>query len=354
MTQPMIEDARELSGWQPPFGVLSVYLRFDPGDRSGAWRTELRNGVERAIESAAEGAHARRMALRATARRLLDRFDGKELRPPPLGEAGFVEVSESGGRERWWGSATPPRAAAVTLGERPAVAPLVELCGRAGGCGIAVLSAERVRLLRFAEGQLHLLTEWELSITSGDWRERKAPSSGASGHDQYGERLEHNRRRFLAECGRLTGERLRGDGCDEVIAFGPKVDAECFQAGLGPTAMRAELGADADLISMPDGQLGEKVAAAVERLESERERELVTRALGGEKGGSRGAVGPQETEAALAEGRVEHLVLDADIGAPAEALVREALAGGAEITVVGNGLSELLESAEGVAAVLRY
>ena len=97
MTHPTIADARELSDWRPPFGVLSIYLRFDPGDRSGAWRTELRNGVERALESAGEAEHARRMAVRATARRLLDRFDGKELRPPPLGEAGFVELESAEG-----------------------------------------------------------------------------------------------------------------------------------------------------------------------------------------------------------------------------------------------------------------
>jgi hypothetical protein len=359
MTHPTLEDARELSDWRPPLGVVSIYLRFDPGDRSGAWRTELRNGVERALEPAAGGEHAQRMAVRETARRLLERYDGKELRPPPLGEAGFVEVSENGGRERWWGSAVPPRAATVTLGEQPAVAPLVELCGRGGGCGVAVLSAERVRLLRFAGGSLEPLEEWELSITSGDWRERKARSTSdygvsSSGHDQYEERLEHNRKRFLTECGRRACERLRGLGLGEVIAFGPKADAECFRAGLGSTAMQAELVDDADLISTPTGQLTAKVAAAVERLASERDRELVTRVLGEAQGGSRGASGLRETLEALEEGRVEHLAFDAAIGEPAEDLVRGALAGGTEVTVVRDGLADLLAPAEGVVALLRY
>jgi len=346
MTHPTLEDARELSDWRPPFGVVSVYLRFDPGDRSGAWRTELRNGVERALEPAAEAEHAQRMAVRETARRLLDRYDGKELRPPPLGEAGFVEVSENGGREHWWGSSVPPRAATVTLAEQPTVAPLVELCGRDGGCGVAVLSAERVRLLRFAGGTLEPLQEWELSITSGDWREREA--------DQYDERLEHNRKRFLGECGRRVCELLQEQSLGEVIAFGPKVDAEWFRAGLGSTAMQAELGEDSDLISLPTAQLTEKVVAAVARLAAERDRELVTRALGEAQGGSRGAAGLRETLEALGEGRVEHLAFAAGIGDPAEALVRGALGGGAEVTVVGDGLADLLAPAEGVVALLRY
>ena len=363
MTQPTLEDARELSDWRPPLGVVSVYLRFEPGDRSGAWRTELRNGVERALECAEDAEHAQRMAMRDTARRLLDRYDGKELRPPPLGEAGFVEVSEGAGRERWWGSAVPPMAATVTLAEQPTVAPLVELCGRNEGCGVALLSAERVRLLRFAAGHLEPLEEWELSIASGDWRERKARSASdpargqgvsSSGHDQYEERLEHNRKRFLTDCGRLSRARLQQQGLDEVIAFGPKVDAECFRAGLGSTPMQAELGGDADLISMPTTTLTETVAAAVERLATERDRELVTRAIGEAQGGSRGSSGLQETLEALGEGRVEHLAFDAGIGDPAEALVRGALAGGAGVTVVRNGLADLLEPAEGVAALLRY
>jgi len=363
MTHPTLEDARELSDWRPPFGVVSIYLRFEPGDRSGAWRTELRNGIERALEPVADGEHAQRMAVRETARRLLDRYDGKELRPPPLGEAGFVEVSENGGREHWWGSSVPPRAATVTLAEQPTVAPLVELCGRGGGCGVAVLSAERVRLLRFAGGILEPLEEWELSITSGDWRERKASSASdparghgvsSSGHDQYEERLEHNRKRFLGECGRRVCELLGEQKLGEVIAFGPKVDAEYFRAGLGATAMQVELGDAADLISLPTAQLTEKVVATVERLASERDRELVTRALGEAQGGSRGAVGLRETLEALGEGRVEHLAFAAGIGDPAEALVRGALGGGAEVTVVGDGLADLLEPAEGVVALLRY
>ena len=103
------------------------------------------------------------------------------------------------------------------------MAPLLDLCGHGAGRAVALLSSERVRLLRCAEGALEELEDWELSITSLDWRERKSQSTNnparaqgvsSSGHDQFGERLDHNRQRFLAECGGLVAQRLEEDGLD--------------------------------------------------------------------------------------------------------------------------------------------
>ncbi len=363
MASPMLEDARKLSDWRPRLGVVSVYLHFDPADRGRAWRTELRNGVDGVLKSTKDADHEHKVALRETARRLLERFETKDVRPPPRGEAGFLEVSREVGSERWWETGVAPASSTVLLADQPAVVQLVDLCHRTRGCGVALVSAERVRLLRFDAGDLEQVEEWELSITSGDWRERKSRSSpdpsraqgvSSSGHDQYDERLEHNRRRFLAECGHLTGERLKELGLGAVLYFGLPPEVAGFCAGLTSIPLQAELGTETDLISAPTGQLVDEVSAAVERVVGERERQVVERALEQAHGGSRGATGLQETMEALGEGRVEHVAFDPAIGAPAEALVRSALAGGSEVTVVGNGSAELLAPAEGVAAILRY
>jgi hypothetical protein len=362
-SHPTLEDARELSEWRPPLGVISVYLAFDPGDRRGKWRIEMRNGIDRAVELAEDGDHDRKIAVRETAKRLLDHFDEGVVRPPPRGEAGFLEVSEREGRERWWGTGVAPVLPAVVLTDRPVVTELVDLCRRGEGSGVALLSAERVRLLRFAEGDLEEIDEWQLTIASPGWRERKAQRTpnparaqgvSSSGHDQYDERLEHNRRRFLAECGRLAGERLRESGLREVVAFGPRPDAEAFWKGLGSTQMRSELGGEDDLISVPRGELIDEVSAAIARLWVERDRGFVERALEQARGGNHGATGLQETMEALDERRVEHLAFDPAIGDSTEALVRGALASDAEITIARDGVAELLEPAEGVTAILRY
>ncbi|HEX3736678.1 MAG TPA: VLRF1 family aeRF1-type release factor [Solirubrobacterales bacterium] len=363
MAHPSFEDARRLSDWQPPLGVVSVYLGFDPADRGGAWRTELRNGLDALQEAAKDADHERRVALRAVARRIAERFEDGDHRPPPRGAAGFVEVVEKGGTEHWWGTGAAPQASAcVELGERPTLAPLVDLACRGERRGIAIVSLEQVRMLLFAEGELSELEHWELELMSLDWRERKVrtggdPSggrSGPSGKDEYGDRLDHNRHKFLGEAGALVGRALEARGIGRGLAFGPANDLESFEAGLNAPQVKLAVGGDADLISTPIGKLHETVAEAVENADAERESRLVAGALEEARGGSRGATGRQEVGEAVGEGRVERLVLDAGIGADAESLVRGALAVSAKITVVHGAAAEALAPAEGVAAILRY
>jgi Bacterial archaeo-eukaryotic release factor family 10 len=364
MSEPTLEEAREVSEWRPPLGVLSVYLGFDPADRTGTWRTELRNALDAILESHKEADHANRVALRATAKRLIERFEDGDLRPPPRGEIGFVEVAEKEGIEHWWGTgAAPVAAACAEYAAEPVVAPLLALLCRGGARGVALVSAERVRLLRCAGGALEELEDWELSLFSLDWRERKSQSTNnpargqgvsASGHDQYGERLEHNRQRFLSECGALAGRPLEEHGLDEAIVFGPAKDAESFEHGFSAAKAKVVRGSDADLISTPTGKLNGVVTEAIERLDGERDQALVERALGEGKGGSRGSAGIQETKEALGEGRVDHLILDRALDGDVESLIRAAFAGSAQVTIVHDELAEPLAEAEGVAAILRY
>ena len=360
MAHPTFEDARRLSDWEPALGVVSVYLAFDPADRGGAWRTELRNGLDQLLEAAKDADHERRVALRAVAKRITERFEDGDHRPPPRGAAGFVEVAEKNGTEHWWGTGAAPQASAcVELGERPSLAPLVDLACRGEQRGIAIVSLERVRLLLFAEGELSELEDWELEVTSLDWRERKVRTDGGghagpSGKDEYGDRLDHNRHKFLGEAGTLVGKALEERGIGRALAFGPTVDLESFEAGLGAPKVKLGVGGEADLISTPTGQLRETVAAAVESADAERESRLVAAAMEEVRGGSRGASGLQDVGEAVAEGRVERLVMDAGLGAPAESLVRGGLAGSAKITVVHGAAAEALAAAEGAAAILRY
>jgi hypothetical protein len=364
MTQPTLEDARELSEWRPPLGVLSVYLGFDPADRGGAWRTELRNGLDVVLDAQKEAEHERRVALRATAKRLTERFEDGDLRPPPRGECGFVEVAEKEGTEHWFGTGAAPADARVAFGSEPVMAPLLELRGRGMARAIVLLSAERVRMLSCVEGAVEELEDWELTITSLDWRERKAQSTNnparaqgvsSSGHDQFDERLEHNRQRFLGECGGFVASRVAADGFGAAIAFGPPRDFESFAAAVSVPRVELIHGGEADLISAPKGKVGEVAVEALARLDEERDRAVVERAMAEVKGGGRGAGGPRETTEALAEGRVDHLVLDAAIDrAEAESLIRGALSSSAQVTLVRDDVAEPLAEAEGVAAILRY
>lgn len=361
-SRPTLEDARELLEWQPPLGLLSVYLRIDPADRSGAWRTELRNGLADALRSADSAEHEQRVALRATADRVAERFSDQELPPLPRGEAGFVEIAREPTAERWWSTHLAPRSSAsVYLADCPVLTPFLRLATRGGPRGIALVSAERMRLLEWEPGHLEELHNGELTLLSGDWRERKAPMSrdparaqgvSAAGRDQFDERLTENRHRFLKECGRLATEVATEREWAEVIAFSPPQYVDYLRAGFHSTAAELVLGGEVDLIAESVGQLFEPVEETIERRDAERDRELVERALEA-RGGAHGVAGAEETLAALEEARVEHLIVD-DARGESEPLVRRALETGARITPLSGEAADLLAPTDGVAALLRY
>jgi stalled ribosome rescue protein Dom34 len=125
-----------------------------------------------------------------------------------------------------------------------------------------------------------------------------------------------------------------------------------------------------NLIAAGRGEIEAHATAAVESLNRERELELVSRVFDEAKGGTRGALGAQETSQALAEGRVEHLLFDPerdyddapivaldgddeDVPVP-DRLVAAALATSARVTPVEGEAAERLSSTEGLAALLRY
>ena len=93
----------ELLDWRPEFGVLTVCVGMEPGDRSEGWLIELRNQLKGAVEPADDG-HDRGRGLRAAAQRVLDRFEGEEL-PSGRCQIGFCEVSDDRTARDLWSEA---------------------------------------------------------------------------------------------------------------------------------------------------------------------------------------------------------------------------------------------------------
>jgi peptide subunit release factor 1 (eRF1) len=358
-----LEELRRLADWAPPLGVISVYLALDPADRGGAWRTELRNGLTAVVNGDEALDHETTKALRATTERIAERFANHE-RSLPRGEVGFVEVSARPGAESWWTShLAPDTPVPVVFGARPLVAPFVDLLERGSPRGVALLSGERVRLLEWVPGRVEELHNWELTVFSRDWRERKAPRAtnparaqavSTSGHDQFEERLEENRHRFLGECGGLAARNASERDWAELLLFGAPEHRREFEQGISVSELRVQAADHADLISEQASRLAAPIGEAVERIEASTERKLAEHAIDEARGGSRGTVGAQETEAALAEGRVETLLFDASHAAGFEEMVRRALESGAGLVAVAGPGAEMLSGVEGVAAILRY
>jgi hypothetical protein len=377
---PDVEELRRLAGWAPPLGVVSVAVSADPGDRSEAWRLQLRDDLRAVVAAHSDDEHERRIAVRATAERLIDRF--VESAPPPARTmVGFAEVARDDGDGRWYGAELPLDRFPAAYGPRPRLAALVELVDIARRRTIVVLSSERVRILELVAGRSTELRDLELTTYEPSWRERKAqrprdPARGhatsSSGKDQFGQRLDANRERWLGQVAGDLATWAREEDRREILILGETHIAERFIHSLGSDLDAAPV-AEVDAISEPEHKIAERVTDALPELERTRQAAFVEQATDSARSGGRGALGLQETAQALGEGRVDRLLIDPErsfdpdpelaraIGVddpdgwePEQWLIATAITTGAAATPVRGDAAASLEPDDGVAAILRY
>ena len=375
------ETVSELLAWRPEHGVLSVYLRLDPGQRSPNWPTKVHNDLSATLSAGREGMdHKARQALEATAKRLERDLHADEEPPAEAaGLIGFVEVAGKPADERWYAVRIPPRRTEVLHAAVPAIHQLLELLDDGAPMGVVVVSSERVRLLDWRLGRMEQLHDWELEYFAGDWRERKSqrphdPAHGeavsAAGRDQYNQRLEATRERFAHQTGELARAEAWNGDWRETLVFGDERYVSQFARGFGAVlALRHVDGAD--LISESIAQIERRVGELVPGLNRDRERSLIERIKDAAYSEGRSSLGIQETLQALQEGRVDHLVYDAgreysnaslaslgESGANRlpliERMIEYAVSTGAAITPVEDESAEFLEEQDGVASLLRY
>lgn len=353
------EDIKEFLGdvydWRPDAGVVSVYVGIDRGDRGDGWRLALREQLrDQAIEP-------------SIAERVLRRFP--ENGEPPAGRShiGFFAVGED--REVWHSLQSNGISTAVHHEPAAHLTPLIRLLADQWWVGVAVVGLENVRVIEYGLGEARELAGWELEITSLDWRERKsnvrAPAGDgtgttASGRDQYRQRLDHNRERFLKQAGELVRGRYGDRPWRQVVVIGEGDRPKLFVHGLGATDYPVHE-IHQDLIGVATAAVGERVEEELEFLNRTREDTLIRRleeAVGAHPGA---ALGPEAVVAALGQGQAQHVIFDCegdwageDADALREQLVEQALATGAQITPVGEMAAATLRSRGGVAALLRY
>jgi hypothetical protein len=356
----------DLLDWRPEHGVITVCVEMDPADRSEGWLIGLRNQLKEAVEGG-DDAHARGRALRATAQRVLDRFEDEQL-PSGRSQIGFCEAAERRSRDIWTSAQMAGFRTGVSYGDRARLTPLLELLDQGAQLGVVAVSAERVHLYEWKLGAFHLVHDWEAEMYMRDWRERKAQrpanrartqGASASGRDQFDQRLEHNRARFLEETGRLVADEARSRVWRRVVAFGdPEHFRELNEGAEKGTAV--ELAEEVNVISEDRGRLLERVNAAVADGNRRRELALIQRVVdAAATPGGRGALGLIDVQRSLNEGRVEDLVFDADtenheLADLEDEIVERAVRTSARITPVEAEAAEALREHGGLAALLRY
>jgi hypothetical protein len=361
---------KELVEWRPPHGVVSVYLEIDPGDRSDGWRIALKDGLK-PIGDVEGASHERKLALRSTVARIEERFE-PEVPLSGRCQIGFVEVAEKPGRELWEATQMVPAQPGIAYRERPHLEPLVDLLDDGWPVGAVAVSAEQIRVFEWRLGITEELEGWGARTNRREWRERKAgkprnPAAGsaisASGKDQYDQRLEANRERFLRQVGPLISDEADRRDWRRVLVYGDRHEAEIL--GTDVDGARFEPVAEADVIGESVAEIGRRVAGDVAELNRHRELELVQRAIAAAlESNRRGSLGIDATIAALAEGRVEHLFFQGAspdpeerteaVGKRADDLIEGAARTSALITPVEGEAARALTPHEGVAALWRY
>jgi hypothetical protein len=389
MRLPDEANLRELIGWDAGLGVVSVYLEIDPGDRGGAWRIALRDQLDEIVETAREQDDRElRAALGATVEHIRDRH-APEAPPSGRVQVGFVQVTSKPGREgreEWFAAQYPVEPTRVAYGRRPFLRPLMEILDGGRPRAIAALSTERVRLFEWRLGTVEEVSEGELELFALDWRERKAPRSrdpasgqgvSSAGRDQFGQRMDVNRKRFLKEIGGRSSRELSAQARREVLCFGDPQLCEAFMAGWDRRPQRHAVD-NHDLIAEPAHAIGERATQKLAELDLERATELAERATSAALASNgAGALGPSGTARALIRGQVEHLLIEAERILDTDALepdvlrelesasprpgarldewmVEEAILTDAAVTTLRDDAATRLADHAGVGALLRY
>ena len=356
----------ELLDWSPEYGVITVCVEVDPADRGEGWLVALRNELNSAVEAGDDG-HDRGRALRASAQRVLDRFEEEKL-PSGRVQIGFLEAAAKRARDIWTTAQLNGFLTGASYGDRARLTPLLKVLDEGGAVGAIAISAERVHLYEWRFGAVDLVHDWEAEMYIRDWRERKAQKAAnpartqgasASGRDQYDQRLEHNRARFLEETGRLADDEARNRGWRRLIAFGDPEHFRELSVGIRK-GTDAELAEEVDVIEEERGRVLSRVNEAVAAGNRRRELELIERAVESARTpGGHGALGVIDVQQALNEARVEHLVFDADtqdqeLADVEDEVIERALRTSAKVTPLEDVAAEQVRDHGGVAAILRY
>lgn len=358
MRTPDQENVRELAAFKPALGVLSVFVDLEPVSRGDAWKIRLRDAIDDAVAD-----RRNEPEVKATVERVHERFRSRgKQRDTGRYVVGFLEVSSKGGRDEWFELQAPNIETEAHLNHSPYMPPLLKLLDQAPVAGVVALSTEKVELYEWRFGVAEPVADW--GFERGDTgRERKAPvvdpahgtTTSSSGRDQFNQRLDENRHRFLIHAGEDVTELARKRGWRKVICFGNDGAHKYFVEHFGDEPPR--LAGNLDLVGHPLGEIARAASDAIADWEAERERAIIARATDAAlSNNGRGAVGMTEVTGCLDAGRVDHLIYDSSqqFDGELDTLVAKALATGAHVTPVEAERADALAEHDGVAAILRY
>lgn len=321
MSEERFSRLRELIDAETDGPVLSVFSRTDPRDPANSsetpgWKIALKNGVKEA-EAKAEADGARAEAMRKLGKAAEQRIEGASA--DQRGRSVALFLSEDGSLDYFHTFQIPVRDDMVALDEGAVIWPMVEVIDRGEQTGLVLMSHDRIRLLDWADGHAEDLEYSVFDLELGDWKEYRGPAPAhparakQSAHtaESYSERVEEWRSKFA----RAAAANI----ADSALDLGMKRLVVAADGDLGRDFVEALPAGTRDLVvaNVQTNLIDMSAADATEHLEphlsdawNEKVNGIAADAIERSRAGGKGAVGPDEVLLALAEGRVEHLLLD--------------------------------------------
>jgi hypothetical protein len=364
--------------------VISIYARTDPRDPANtsgtpAWHVALRNGLSVLAERLEAGDDREdRLAFRTRRGRIEQELVNLDPAERARSVAWFVGID--GASSQRLSLRLPVRRDTVVCDTRPFVSPLVDIADRGALTGVVLVTGDLVRLMQIEQGEPNEPADSTYELSLGDWRPFGGSAAGSSARgtrtvshqERYEARVEAQRDHLFETAATQTAQRLDNLGWERIVLVSEGQVASRFREALPPElGHRVIAESDHNLVGDEPSAIADALEPLLEDAWLRRTTALVEQAREHAQAGGAATVGAQETFGALAEGRVEHLVLDPDhdfsaaagmipaaIGGPADMLgeraVETAIATAAQVTAIATTASDTLRNAGGMAALLRY
>lgn len=318
---------RELLAFTDPQGVLSFTTGRLPSQASATTATaelELRNQAKMLVQEV-KGYDEDR------ARSIQHRIDqlARDLEwltdPTATGRGRGLYVGVASG-EQMRVSLHVPLPDRLVFNERPYVRPLVTALDAGQPTGVVSVTSDKVRTLVWALGEAteHDLFTFEPSddVTA---RDRKGPSGAASGADrgpsgtshkeQFDDRMDEHRLRFLkATCDTFVDGFKRDGIAQVVLSASPKL-RDTMRTLLEPSGLML-LTTDVSWHDTAPHTIADALWEVVSKARRQQEQDLVDLVLSRGLSGGTGALGLAAVCDALNDGRVERLMYDTDMMIP--------------------------------------
>ncbi len=383
----------DLIDFRDDVGVLSVFVGITPdraADPKPSWpiviRNELRDLRKRAKEDRShEDWEAIGDRIDHLDRQLDQLFD---FSAHGRGRALFAAVSSD---QVWTVSIQVPFRDRVILDDNAYVRPLIAAYDEGRPAGIAVVHKGGVRLLEWRLGEAEELTKDAFTIGGRDWRKASGPApaqpqdtrQGGQKRDQFDNRVDENRLRFMRDRARDIAEIANSRGWDRLVVAGDPRLTKPFAEELNPAGGEQLTVTDLSWEDEAPNEIADQAWETLKTLRHERAVNLVQTAKDRALSGGAGALGLDDVLASLNEGRVERLVFNADVslsgyrteagmlyadnGRPdldddllieeellVERAIERTLETGATVTPVQDDAAETLSEHGGIAALLRW